>query len=73
MVIKTETEARVTFNHEFMVELNKMANAAHRLAYQKTLETRLNILKASYEAEMITKEDFHKHISMLYADSLRLD
>lgn len=73
MVIKTETESHVTFNHEFMVELNKMANAAHRLAYQKTLETRLNILKAAYETEMITKEDFHKHINILYADSSMLD
>lgn len=55
------------------LELNKLANALQKMAYQKGIENRLAIAKAARETHLITEETYRARLAELWADSLRAD
>lgn len=55
------------------LELNKLANALHKMAYQKEIENKLAIVSAARETHLITEETYRTRLQELWADSLRAD
>lgn len=54
-----------------LTEINKIANAYTKMAYQKSIENRLAILKESFANNVISKEVYEKHMNDLWTDCFR--
>lgn len=63
----------VTLNlgHTELVEINKIANAYAKMAYQKSIENKLAVLKEMYAIKMIASWEYEKKLNELWADVLR--
>lgn len=51
----------------------RLSNAMNKMTYNKTIENKLNILRAAYEIKLISEERYGKHLSELYADCFRAE
>lgn len=73
-MLKKENEpasVRVYLDPMTYREINTIAISYRKMAYQKSIENRLAILKESFANNVISKEVYEKHMNDLWADCCR--